>query len=235
MALTPKDVHEKQFTTVKLRTGYDMDEVDAFLDEVESSIGTLVTENDELKAQIIQGGGTPVVSSPAVAEAQKKLADAEAKVADMQKQLDAANAAKAAEAKATEAAKAVPAAAPAVAAAAVVAAPAATTSQDVPAKAFAMLEAAQRTADETVSSAKKEADQILTSARDEARKVTGALDDQRAALEAKSGPISKPARMSAGRCWPPCWLSKAMEPSLPHMASITCGPPGCCGIHWVRS
>ena len=65
------------------------------------------------------------------------------------------------------------------------AAPAASTTQDVPARAFAMLEAAQRTADETVASAKSEADSILTKAREEARKVTGALDDQRAALETK--------------------------------------------------
>ncbi|MEU3505795.1 DivIVA domain-containing protein, partial [Streptomyces hundungensis] len=31
MPLTPEDVRNKQFTTVRLREGYDEDEVDAFL------------------------------------------------------------------------------------------------------------------------------------------------------------------------------------------------------------
>ena len=36
MALTPEEVRNKQFTTVRLREGYDEDEVDAFLDEIEA-------------------------------------------------------------------------------------------------------------------------------------------------------------------------------------------------------
>ena len=36
MPLTPEDVRNKQFRTVRLREGYDEDEVDAFLDEVEA-------------------------------------------------------------------------------------------------------------------------------------------------------------------------------------------------------
>ncbi|MBV9829979.1 MAG: DivIVA domain-containing protein, partial [Marmoricola sp.] len=35
MPLTPEDVSNKRFTPVRLREGYDMGEVDAFLDEVE--------------------------------------------------------------------------------------------------------------------------------------------------------------------------------------------------------
>ena len=38
MPLTPEDVRNKQFTTVRLREGYDEDEVDAFLDEVEAEL-----------------------------------------------------------------------------------------------------------------------------------------------------------------------------------------------------
>ena len=212
MALTPKDVHEKQFSTVKMRTGYDMDEVDAFLDEVESSLGELITQNDDLQAQMVQGAGKPAAPAPSVSmsdaqkkweEAEKALAESKQKLADAEAKQKAADAAlaeaeakdKAAEAKllearrtatATQAAPAAPAAAAApVAAAAAMAAPAPASTQDVPAKAFAMLEAAQRTADETVAAAKSEADTILTKAREEARKVTGALDDQRAALETK--------------------------------------------------
>ena len=209
MALTPKDVHEKQFSTVKMRTGYDMDEVDAFLDEVESSLGELITQNDDLQAQMVQGAGKPAAPAPSVSmsdaqkkweEAEKALAESKQKLADAEAKQKAADAAlaeaeakdKAAEAKLLEARRtatatqAAPAAAAApVAAAAAMAAPAPASTQDVPAKAFAMLEAAQRTADETVAAAKSEADTILTKAREEARKVTGALDDQRAALETK--------------------------------------------------
>lgn len=36
--LTPKDVHDKEFDTHRLREGYDMDQVDAFLDEVADTI-----------------------------------------------------------------------------------------------------------------------------------------------------------------------------------------------------
>jgi DivIVA domain-containing protein len=52
MPLTPEDVRNKQFTTVRLREGYDEDEVDAFLDEVEAELTRLLRENDELRAKL---------------------------------------------------------------------------------------------------------------------------------------------------------------------------------------
>lgn len=51
MALTPEDVRNKQFSTAK-RKGYEMDEVDSFLDQVELEIGTLARENAELKGRV---------------------------------------------------------------------------------------------------------------------------------------------------------------------------------------
>ncbi|MDP4824468.1 MAG: DivIVA domain-containing protein, partial [Candidatus Nanopelagicales bacterium] len=54
MALTPTEVHAQQFTTVRMRTGYDMDEVDAFLDVVEAEISRLLGDNDDLRAQLTQ-------------------------------------------------------------------------------------------------------------------------------------------------------------------------------------
>ncbi|MCZ9347521.1 DivIVA domain-containing protein, partial [Streptomyces sp. TRM76130] len=50
MPLTPEDVRNKQFTTVRLREGYDEDEVDAFLDEVEAELTRLLRENEDLRA-----------------------------------------------------------------------------------------------------------------------------------------------------------------------------------------
>ena len=42
MPLTPADVRNKQFSTTRLRPGYDEEEVDAFLDEVESELDRLI-------------------------------------------------------------------------------------------------------------------------------------------------------------------------------------------------
>jgi DivIVA domain-containing protein len=60
MALTAKDVHDKQFKLVRQSTGYDIDEVDAFLDEVEAEFARLHGELDEARAA---AGAAPTGSS----------------------------------------------------------------------------------------------------------------------------------------------------------------------------
>lgn len=50
MALTPEDVRNKRFTAVRFKEGYDLDEVDAFLDEIEESLAALTKENADLRA-----------------------------------------------------------------------------------------------------------------------------------------------------------------------------------------
>jgi len=52
MPLTPADVRNKQFSTTRLRPGYDEEEVDAFLDEVEAALDELIQENEELRAKL---------------------------------------------------------------------------------------------------------------------------------------------------------------------------------------
>ena len=70
MPLTPADVRNKQFSTTRLRPGYDEEEVDAFLDEVEAELDRLIQENEELRAklaEVLRGGGKPSIpalSSP---------------------------------------------------------------------------------------------------------------------------------------------------------------------------
>jgi len=50
MALTPEDVRNKQFTTVRFKEGYDLDEVDNFLDEIEESLAAVTREAEDLRA-----------------------------------------------------------------------------------------------------------------------------------------------------------------------------------------
>ncbi|RCG32968.1 DivIVA domain-containing protein [Sphaerisporangium album] len=54
MPLTPADVRNKQFSTTRLRPGYDEEEVDAFLDEVEAELDRLIGENEELRAKLTE-------------------------------------------------------------------------------------------------------------------------------------------------------------------------------------
>jgi DivIVA domain-containing protein len=77
MPLTPEDVSNKRFTPVRLREGYDMGEVDQFLDEVEAELSRLTRENEELRSKLTtaqNGGATaaptaePVEEAPVVVE-----------------------------------------------------------------------------------------------------------------------------------------------------------------------
>ena len=54
MPLTPEDVQKKQFSTVRFKEGYDEEEVDAFLDEVEAELRRLIAENSSLARQAQQ-------------------------------------------------------------------------------------------------------------------------------------------------------------------------------------
>ena len=195
MTLTPQQVHEKQFNTVKMRTGYDMDEVDAFLDEVESALGGLIVENDDLRAQLAQKPAAPVTSADVekkLAEAEKKAADAEKKLGEAQAKLaeadkkaseadkklaEAADKEKAAETKLTEARRMAtantvapaPAAAPAAAAAAMAAAPPATPAPTpAPAPAAAADADVPGRAFAMLEAAQRTADETVASAKAEA-------------------------------------------------------------------
>jgi len=65
MPLTPADVRNKQFSTTRLRPGYDEEEVDAFLDEVEVELDRLIQENEELRAKLAEclRGGKSAISA----------------------------------------------------------------------------------------------------------------------------------------------------------------------------
>ena len=73
MPLTPEDVRNKQFTTVRLREGYDEDEVDSFLDEVEAELTRLLRENDELRAKLAAATRVAAAGGPSPIERKEDL------------------------------------------------------------------------------------------------------------------------------------------------------------------
>jgi len=144
MPLTPEDVSNKRFTPVRLREGYDMGEVDQFLDEVEAELARLTRENEDLRSKLSaaqQGGGTP-----APAPVQEKAPEP---------------------AKAPEP---TPAPAPTPAAAPTETIKVATVA-DASSAAARLLEIATRNADELVGEAKDQADKIIGEARTKAERL----------------------------------------------------------------
>jgi DivIVA domain-containing protein len=144
MPLTPEDVSNKRFTPVRLREGYDMGEVDQFLDEVESELARLTRENDDLRSKLsaAQQGGAPApapvkepVKEPEPVKAPEPVA-------------------------ATPAAPAAPVQEIKV-----------TTVADASSAAARLLEIATRNADELVGEAKDTADKIVGEARTKAERL----------------------------------------------------------------
>jgi DivIVA domain-containing protein len=162
MPLTPEDVSNKRFTPVRLREGYDMGEVDQFLDEVESELARLTAENDELRAKLAAAQS----GSPSFEPAPTQLtAVQEAPVPE-------------APAPVVEAPEPEPEPAPAPAPVAPVEVPAAAVEtirvETVPEASNAaarLLEIATRNADELVEDAKNEADRIVGEARTKAERL----------------------------------------------------------------
>jgi DivIVA domain-containing protein len=65
--LTPADVRNKQFSTTRLRPGYDEGEVDDFLEKIEDALEVLIRDNADLQAclaQILRGSVGPVHPYP---------------------------------------------------------------------------------------------------------------------------------------------------------------------------
>ena len=158
MPLTPADVHNVAFKKPPIgKRGYDEEEVDAFLDEVERELARLIEENNELRAQTGRGGG-PMLSAPGMGHT--------GEIADLKTQLDRIQREKAA---AEQAARQLQAE---VEQARTSAPPAPVSAGDGEQQALRVLMMAQRTADEHVGDARREADKMLTDARTKADELT---------------------------------------------------------------
>ena len=176
MPLTPADVHNVAFKKPPIgKRGYDEEEVDAFLDEVERELARLIEENNELRAQVERGGRG---GAPAGPSADPRLA---AELNDMKSQLDRVQRDKAA---AEQAARSMQAELEQVRAQGGPANAGPTpTGADGEQQALRVLMMAQRTADDHVSDARREADKLLSDARSKAEEVTREARAKADALE----------------------------------------------------
>jgi DivIVA domain-containing protein len=174
MPLTPADVHNVAFKKPPIgKRGYDEEEVDAFLDEVERELARLIEENSELRMQAERGGGGRIMpSGPGGPD--PRLAG---ELNEMKVQLDRVQRDKVATEQAARAMQAeLEQLRGGVGGGPI-------TGPDGEQQALRVLMMAQRTADDHVSDARREADKVLGEARSKAEEVTRDARSKAEALE----------------------------------------------------
>ncbi|HVB46561.1 MAG TPA: DivIVA domain-containing protein [Streptosporangiaceae bacterium] len=178
MPLTPADVRNKQFSTTRLRPGYDEEEVDAFLDEVEAELDRLIQENEELRAklaEVLRGGkmaaplNSPHLDGPDMMQNESLRVESERRSESMPM-----GGMKAAEDNMDTAARVL------------------ALAQQTADQAIAD---ARREADETLSRARREADDLLTKARRQSEQITS---DARARAESLERDAQERHRQAMG-------------------------------------
>ncbi len=195
MPLTPADVHNVVFKKPPIgKRGYDEDDVDAFLDEVERELARLIEENNDLKAQVERvrsGSGGPPPPAGASDGDMRRLASENN---DLKSQVDRLRQEK------QQAQQAAQQAQQAAQQAVQQAAQQAQQTGNVPGpqippglsgasdstgeqQALRVLMLAQRTADDHVADARREADKVLTEARTKADDLTREARSKAEALE----------------------------------------------------
>ncbi len=150
MPLTPADVHNVAFKKPPIgKRGYDEDEVDAFLDEVERELARLIEDNNELRAQ---GGGAPRAAGGPGGDARLAQENGDLKAQLDRLQRDKAAADQAARSMQAELEQLRSQGGP-------------SSTGDGEQQALRVLMMAQRTADDHVTDARREADKLLSDAR----------------------------------------------------------------------
>ncbi|MFZ0187682.1 MAG: DivIVA domain-containing protein [Streptosporangiaceae bacterium] len=179
MPLTPADVRNKQFSTTRLRPGYDEEEVDAFLDEVEAELDRLIQENEELRAklaEVLRGGKSAVsaLSSP-LSDPKQDMMPPEPRMEPERRQSEPMMGGM----------------------------PHIEDNMDTAARVLSLAQQtadqaiadARREADETLGRARREADEVLTKARRQAEQITG---DARARAESLERDAQERHRQAMG-------------------------------------
>ena len=193
MPLTPEDVANKQFTSTRLKPGYDETEVDEFLDEVEAELTRLYRENDELRSKLSAAGqaapsrseapaAPPQPSGPSENEQRlgRENEELRSKLNAVQRQLSEAQSRPATTQQVAPPAPAQPA----------------QLGGGASETATGILALAQRTADEHIAEARTQADRIISEARNRAeqlkreaedkhRQAIGSLETEKSGLERK--------------------------------------------------
>jgi DivIVA domain-containing protein len=181
MPLTPADVRNKQFSTTRLRPGYDEEEVDAFLDEVEAELDRLIQENEELRAKLaesLRGGksSVPALSSPLAETKMDMMAPEPQRPEPERRQPEPVM---------------------------MGSMPPPEDNMDTAARVLSLAQQtadqaiadARREADETLGRARREADEVLTKARRQAEQITG---DARARAESLERDAQERHRQAMG-------------------------------------
>ena len=175
--LTAEEVAQKRFTPVRLREGYSMDEVDAFLDMVESTLTGQEQELKELQEQLrlgvtaVAAPAEPGVASPDPAVL-AELADSKAKIARLEGELAEARSSAASAAAATGGQSLGEAAA------------ASTRMLEMAARQHDDLIAqGQASSKELVENAKKEAERLLAEAAQSRSEILAGLESEKIQLE----------------------------------------------------
>src|SRR5688572_22177955 len=158
MPLTPADVHNVAFKKPPIgKRGYDEEEVDAFLDEVERELARLIEENNELRAQLERGGGGRPAGPGGDPRLASELAETKAQLDRIQREKNSAEqAARGMQAELEQLRSQGPS----------------MTAGEGEQQALRVLMMAQRTADDHVNDARREADKLLADARAKAEEVT---------------------------------------------------------------
>ena len=188
MALMPEDLMNQRFTPVRFSEGYDMDEVDNFLDnEVEPRLKELISENERLKKELeeahnriaeLESGAPAAAAAPAV-EAEDQ--DEETLVSEVP---DAAADETAPEEVVAEEEPA-----------AVAEEPAAAAAQTPDQSAAGIIALANRLHDEHVKNGEDERDRLITEANEEHKRIVSEAEEKSrttlADLEAKKSELEK--------------------------------------------
>jgi DivIVA domain-containing protein len=171
MPLTPADVHNVAFKKPPIgKRGYDEEEVDAFLDEVERELARLIEENNELRAQGERGGGRPSTAAGPGADPRFAQENAELKAQLDRVNRDKGAAEQAARSMQSELEQLRTQGGP-------------VSTGDGEQQALRVLMMAQRTADDHVNDARRESDKLLSDARTKAEEVTREARAKADALE----------------------------------------------------
>lgn len=158
MPLTPADIHNMAFKKPPIgKRGYDEEEVDAFLDEVEQELIRLLEENGALHGQVQRGPGNPGTAASTMVLS-SEFSDITAQLERMQEaRARAEQNARSLQAQLEQARNATPAA------------PVSPDGEDRNARVLMM---AQRTADDHMRDARQESEVLLSNARNKSDQIT---------------------------------------------------------------